>query len=251
MNRRSLFPLIIAVMAALIYFFVLHLAQTNLQKAQTLEDVFIANIDLPEGSQIKKGHITTTKIPLKYVQKDAYVASKGANIGDIENLVTKVSIAKGNQITKPALSSLSPEMGISLKVQPGNRAYILPVKSQVAKLIKPGDKVDILITFDAQLKSNNKEKMSVTILQNILVLGVGSNLGQGLDNAGKNKNKEEEQNSAAFSDSSTLSLSLSLEAAQYLALAEEEGEINVVVRAPGDMNEIKVPISSFSRLFVN
>ena len=249
MNRRSLFPLVIAVMAALIYFFVLNLAQGNLAKSQKMEKVAVAGLDLPEGTQVKRAHIRTADIPLAYIQKDAYVLSKGANLSDIENLVTKVSIAKGNQITKPSLSSLSPEMGISLKVQPGNRAYILEVNNQVAKMIKPGDKVDILITFDAQLKNSNKEKMSVTILQNILVLGVGSNLGQGLDTASKNKNKEEEQNSAAFSDMSTLSLSLGLEAAQYLALAEEEGEITVVVRAPGDMNETSVPITSFSSLF--
>lgn len=249
MNKRSLFPLVIAVMAALIYFFVLNLAQGNLAKSQKMETVAVAGLDLPEGTQLKRSHIRTAEIPLAYIQKDAYVLSKGANLSDIENLVTKVSIAKGNQITKPSLSSLSPEMGISLKVQPGNRAYILEVNSQVAKMIKPGDKVDILITFDAQLKNSNKEKMSVTILQNILVLGVGSNLGQGLDSAGKNKNKEDEQNNAAFSDMSTLSLSLGLEAAQYLALAEEEGEITVVVRAPGDMNENSVPITSFSSLF--
>lgn len=249
MNKRSLFPLVIAVMAALIYFFVLNLAQSNLAKSQKLEEVFVAKIDLPEGTQIKKDYITHVPIPLSYVQKDAFVSTKGAAVGDIENLVTRVSIPKGNQITKPALSSLSPEMGISLKVQPGNRAYILEVNNQVAKMIKPGDKVDILITFDAQLKTNNKEKMSVTILQNILVLGVGSNLGQGLDKAAKAKNKEDEENSAAFSDTSTLSLSLGLEAAQYLALAQEEGEITVVVRAPGDMNETSVPITSFSSLF--
>ena len=249
MNRRSLFPLVIAVMAALIYFFVLNLAQGNLAKSQKMETVAVAGLDLPEGTQLKRTHIRTAEIPLSYIQKDAYVLSKGANLSDIENLVTRVSIAKGNQITKPSLSSLSPEMGISLKVQPGNRAYILEVKNQVAKMIKPGDKVDILITFDAQLKNSNKEKMSVTILQNILVLGVGSNLGQGLDSAAKNKNKEDEQNSAAFSDMSTLSLSLGLEAPQYLALAEEEGEITVVVRAPGDMNENSVPITSFSSLF--
>jgi Flp pilus assembly protein CpaB len=249
MNKRSLFPLVIAAMAGLIYFFVLHLATENLRKAKHMEKVVIARVDLPEGTQIRSEHLAKMDVPSLYIQKDAYVIDKGASLSDIENLVTKVSIAKGNQITKPSISSLSPEMGISLKVQPGNRAYILEVNNQVAKMIKPGDKVDILITFDAQLKTNSKEKMSVTILQNVLVLGVGSNLGQGLDKAAKAKNKEDEQNSAAFSDTSALSLSLNLEAAQYLALAQEEGEITVVIRAPGDISETSVPITSFSSLF--
>ena len=104
MNKRSLFPLVIAVMAALIYFFVLNLAQGNLAKAQKMETVAVAGLDLPEGTQLKRAHIRTAEIPLSYIQKDAYVLSKGANLSDIENLVTRVSIAKGNQITKPSLA---------------------------------------------------------------------------------------------------------------------------------------------------
>ncbi len=247
MNKRSLFPLVIAAMAALIYFFVLNLAQDNLTKSTKMEDVVVAKVDLKEGTQIKKEQLATVKMPLSYIQKDAFVSI--ADISNIENLVARIEIPKGNQLTQNAIVPLSPEMGISLKVQPGNRAYILEVSNQVAKMIKPGDKVDILITFDAQMKNSNKEKMAVTILQNILVLGVGSNLGQGLDKAAKAKNEKDEQNNAAFSDMSTLSLSLGLEAAQYLALAQEEGEIKVVIRAPADGNETSVPITSFSNLF--
>jgi len=246
MNRRSFFPVLIAVVAAVIYFLVLYLAKGNLTKAQTLERVAIAKVDLEENHPLEEKDITWADIPSIYVQKDAY---KGSSLKDIQNLVTKVAIGKGNQITKPSLTTLNPEMGISLKVRPGNRAYILPINNQIAKMIKPGDKVDVIIIFDANLKTNTKEKMAVTILQDVLVLGVGSNFGQGLDNAAKKQNKEDEQNSAAFSDTSVLTLALGLIESQYLSVAQEEGEINVVVRSRGDSTRGTVSPSRLSDIF--
>ena len=91
--------------------------------------------------------------------------------------------------------------------------------------------------------------MTATILQDIPVLGVGSNLGQGLDSASRAANAEREANNAAFSDRAVLSLSVSPPEAQYLALAQEEGVITVIVRSNGDTKVLPIEISSFSKLF--
>ena len=61
----------------------------------------------------------------------------------------------------------------------GYRGTTLPVGGDQALYLKKGDRVDVLVTFDAATKEA-KEKVTATILQNVLVLGVGSNLGQGL-----------------------------------------------------------------------
>jgi Flp pilus assembly protein CpaB len=250
MNKKNIvLPLVVAVGAALIYYLVLSMAQGKLRQSQSMETVAVAAVDLPEGKVVTKSSIKTADVPVAFIQKDAYIISRGANLSDIENLVTKVAIAKGNQITKPSLISLSPESGISLKVLPNYRAFILPVDNSISSLIKPGDKVDVLLTFDAMLKGGSKEKMTATILQNIPVLGVGSNLGQGMDSSAKANSTEREANNAAFSDRSVLSLSLSPIEAQYLALAQEEGEVTVIVRSTGDTKVYPIEISSFSKLF--
>ena len=236
MNKKSiLLPVVIAIAAAVIYYFVLYMAQGKIQETSKMEKVAVAAIDLPEGKIITRNNIREVDIPTAYIQKDAYVLSRGASISEIENLVTRVAIAKGNQITKPSINSLSPESGISIKVMPSYRAFILPVESNVSSLIKPGDKVDVLLTFDAMIKNGGKEKMTATILQNIPVLGVGGNLGQGMD--------------AAFSDRSVLSLSVTPPEAQYLAVAQEEGSITIIVRSNGDGKVLPIEISSFSKLF--
>ena len=250
MNKKNaLLPLMFAIAAAVIYFLILRMAQSSLQKASTSVTVAVAKVDIPEGKVINRGFITRKEIPSAYVQRNAFVLSKGDNINDIENLVTRVAIAKDDQITKTALTSLSPDAGISLKVSPNYRAFILDVSNNVSNLVKPGDKVDILLTFEASLKGGTKENMAATILQNITVLGVGSNLGQGLDSAGKAANAEKEANAAAFSDRSVLSLALTPLEAQYLALAKEEGEITIVVRSNGDTKMFPMAVSSFSKLF--
>ena len=247
MNKKNaLLPLMLALAAAVIYFLILNMAQSSLRKASTTVVVAVAKVDIPEGKVMQKSFITTKEIPSAYVQRNAFI---GDNIADIENLVTRIPIAKEEQITKTALASLSPDAGISLKVTPNYRAFILDVNNNVSNLVKPGDKVDILLTFEAALKGGTKENMAATILQNILVLGVGSNLGQGLDAAGKAANSEKEANAAAFSDRSVLSLALTPLEAQYLALAKEEGEITIVVRASGDSKMYPMAVSSFSKLF--
>lgn len=250
MNKKNvLVPFLIAFIAAAIYYAVLYMAQNKVNASQTMERVIVAGVDIPEGRIITKANLKEAMIPQAFVQKDAYVISQGANMGDIENLVTRVAIGKGNQVTKPSVMSLSPESGISLKVMPNYRAFILGVDNSVSNLIKPGDKVDVLLTFDALLKGGAKEKMTATILQDIQVLGVGSNLGQGMDSAQRANAAEKEANAAAFSDRSVLSLSLSPIEAQYLALAKEEGEITIIVRATGDTKVFPIEISSFSKLF--
>jgi len=250
MNKKNaLLPLIFAIIAAVIYFMILNMAQSSLHKASNAVTVAVASRDIPEGMVMKKHFVAVKEIPSAYVQRGAFVLSKGDNVADIENLVTRVAISKDDQITKSALTSLSAEAGISLKVDPNFRAFILEVDNSVSSLIKPGDRVDILLSFEAPSKSGAKENRVATILQKLKVLGVGSNLGQGLDASGKAANSEREANAAAFSDRAVLSLAVNPKQAQYLALAKEQGEITVVVRSSGDEKTPQLEVASFSRLF--
>lgn len=247
MNKKSvMMPFFIAIIAALIYYFVLYMAQSRISKTQAMEPVLVAQIDIREGRQINKSYIRVVDIPVAFIQKDAY---RGNDLANIENLVTRIDIARGNQIIKPALMSLSPESGISLRVLPNYRAFILEVNNNISALIKPNDKVDVLLTFDALLKGGSKEKMTATILQDIQVLGVGSNLGQGMDQAARERANQRQADASAFNDRSTLSLALSPIEAQYLALAREEGEVTIIVRSTGDTKVFPIEISSFSKLF--
>jgi Flp pilus assembly protein CpaB len=116
------------------------------------------------------------------------------------------------------------------------------------RLIKPGDRVDVLVTFDAVMGDNRKEKVTVTMLQNVLVLGVGTNLGQGMSSIQAKAKDSQVSADQAFSDKGIMSLALNPEEAQYLSLCNVQGSVSVVVRGLGDVELHPMEIASFKRL---
>ena len=129
------------------------------------------------------------------------------------------------------------------------RGYIISVPVATASMIKPDDNVDVLLTFEATMKTGTRQTVAVTLLQNVKVLGVGADLGQGLDARTANAMKNKDEEAAAYSDNSTLSLALSPRDAQYLALAQKEGEVSVILRSHGDVNNYIMEIATFEKLF--
>ncbi|MBI4051229.1 MAG: Flp pilus assembly protein CpaB, partial [Elusimicrobia bacterium] len=226
---------------------------TSREKALTSSSdpvrVIVARQDIPPRTVLRKDLVEEVSIPRKFMQQDAYEVRSMADINRVSNLVTQVRVPKGNQITESALMSLSPEAGLSVKVPPGYRGAVLSVDNEFLHLVKPGDRVDILVTFDALMADNRKEKVTATILQNVLVLGVGTNLGQGMTSEQAKAKKGTEQSLEAFSEKGVLSLALNPNEAQYLALATKQGEPTVVVRGLGDVEMHPMEMASFRKLF--
>ncbi|WP_428898239.1 pilus assembly protein CpaB [Parelusimicrobium proximum] len=252
MNKKGLLlPLVVALVATLIYVMVLSSASKSAADGAELVRVIIATRDLPEKRVIQRADLGFTSIPRQYLQKDAVTYTNEGDYKRVTNFVTKIPIKKGNQISREALGSLSANIGLGAKVMPQWRGYILrDVPLSVSALIKPEDRIDILLTFDAVMKDTGKtEKITFTLLQYVLVLGVGSDLGQGISAAQSAANSARDAESSAFSDSSSISLALDPRDAQYLALAEQEGDITLVVRNAADANQPSLDISSISKLF--
>jgi Flp pilus assembly protein CpaB len=167
----------------------------------------------------------------------------------IVNLVTRTRIPKGNQISQSSLIALSPESGLSVKIPPGYRGAILPIDNEMKLLIKPGDRVDVMVTFDALMNDGRKEKVTATILQNVLIIAVGSNLGQGMNAKQFKTLGAAEEKTAAFSEKASVSLALNPNEAQYLALAMKQGDTTVIMRGLGDMEMHPMEMASFRKLF--
>ena len=251
MKRGIFLPLIVAVLAAIVYAMIVSNAEKKLNASKNIKQVFVPIRDIKEREVIKRDFIRPVPVPAAYLQKDAFTYTTDADFKQIENAVARVQIPKGNQISKYAITSLSPEAGLSSKIPVQMRGYIINVPLTTASMIKPDDNVDVLLTMDARMKNGTQQKVAMTLLQNIKVLGVGSNLGQGLDLKAANAMKNKEEDEAAFSDSSALSLSLSPRDAQYLALAQEEGTVSVVLRSHGDVTNFILEVATFDRLFNN
>jgi len=248
-KKGVLIPLVLAVGAAVVYLMVLTSREKQLSHSYENATLLVSRVDLPERTLLKEDLVATKAVPRKFMSQDAIEIKVPSDIKQIANLVTRVRVPKGNQITKSALTSLSPTSGLSVKIPPGYRGAVVPIDSNLLKLIKPGDRIDILVTFDALMADNRKEKVTATILQNVLVLGVGSNLGQGLTAQQFGDKAKEEKKNAAFAEKGILSVALNPNEAQYLALAMKQGEITVVVRGLGDIEMHPMEMASFRKLF--
>ena len=249
MRKGIMLPFLLALIAAGIYMMLVHGAEKKLNEAKSMKTVLVTLRDIKEREVIRGEFLKPVKIPAAYVQKDAFTYSNSSDLTKVENAIARVQIPKGNQISKYAVTSLSPEAGLSSKIPVQMRGFVMTVDNNVASMIKPDDNVDILLTFEAMMKNGARERVTITLLQTIKVLGVGSNLGQGMDAKTAAALKNQEEDAAAYTDTSALSLALSPRDAQYLALAKEEGNLSVVLRSPGDMNMYQMEIATFGKLF--
>ena len=250
MKKGFLFPLLLAILAAIVYSMIVSRAEKKLNNAKNVKYVFVPTRDIKEREVIKRDFVKTVPVPAAYLQKDAFTYTTDADFKAIENAVARIQIPKGNQISKYAITSLSPEAGLSSKIPVQMRGFVInDIPVATASLIKPDDNVDILLTFQATMKNGSQQNVTVTLLQNIKVLGVGADLGQGLDAKTASALKSKDEDAAAFSDSTALALALSPRDAQYLALARKEGDISVILRSHGDVTNYLMEIATFEKLF--
>ena len=125
---------------------------------------------------------------------------------------------------KPA-ARYTPEV----RVLPGYRGVSLPVPASQALFLGRGERVDMLVSFDALTGTDTREKVTATILQNVIVTGV--------------------QKSAGAGEPGVVQLLCNPNEAQYAALSLAQGSsITLIRRAPGDTEMRPMEIASFRRL---
>jgi Flp pilus assembly protein CpaB len=94
--------------------------------------------------------------------------------------------------------------------------------------VRPGDRVDVLVIFDASTRGAIV-KHAATLLQNVTVLGTA-------------RSHKSDGKGVAY-------LMLNPLEAQYAALAPRQGEIDIVLRKPGDKEIHPMEMSDFRKLF--
>src|SRR5215472_754997 len=101
-------------------------------------------------------------------------------------------------------------------VQPGMRAVTIHAEGKATSLVRPGDRVDVLGTFQQPGSADNRT--AVVLMQNVLVLGTSGD-------PSRNKGSEGDD----------LALSLTLQQAQIIRVASDKGKLSVALRSPDDV----------------
>ncbi len=174
MNTRAFtLALVIAVVAMLLVHTYIKDQKSSLIKKFGKEvSVLVAKVDINELDLIDDSKVQTKTVP-------SFFKAPGAlkSVKDIENTVATVPILKGEQITTPRITYPGAKTGLSRQVSIGKRAMAIKVQEELAvsKLIKPGDRVDVLAAIDYSGGQKDLQKTK-TILQDVLVLSTGKSM---------------------------------------------------------------------------
>ena len=225
----------------------------NAVEIKTVEDkgvyVLVADERISIGTTLTKGKLRWQKWPADALET-IFLTSEKRNTTLMQKLIgtiTRQSIAEGTPITDDMVFSRGKAGFLSGIIEKGFRAASIKVdlESGVGGFVLPGDRVDILVTFDARQltqglsRSNSRNydeggnengvlsdigpaKYSTeTILQGIRVLGIDQQL-------------KEVKGESSVAKSTTLEVSP--KQAEILAVARTMGELSLTLRSKENDN---------------
>lgn len=232
MNRQTLVALLLAAVAALLVYYYLSEKEAAVKADVTPLKVLVAKKPIGRGAALTSDRILVDEIPGAYIMPGAIASPSREGLlaqwKAYQGQFAVVPIAKGEQILPNKLSKILP--GFAGVVPEGLRIIALGFDpaAAVGGHVKPGNRVDLIGTFEHQFRSE-KRVTTVLLAQNILVTSVGEQTTADAPKTG-------ESAGGAAGGGLTISLAVRPEDALRLSLAEQEGSLKIALRAVGDEN---------------
>ena len=172
MNKNETLTLWISVGAA---FFAVMLIYSYTQKKQAeltqnfgaLTSVVVATETINDMQTLQENMLELKEVPESFTQP-----GYAKRIEEVVGLVALAPILEGEQVLTNKVIKPGPETGLSLQVSPGKRALSIPTDEirGVARLIKPGDRVDIIAALDKSSKAGfSQQRYIKTFLQDVVI----------------------------------------------------------------------------------
>lgn len=217
MDKKRLFLVVgVAVLLALlasvgVYKFLSERSRVAEQARLETVGIVVAVVDIPMGSTINPNMVAVSAWPRSLYPKDSFADPKA-----LSGRVARRDFQRGEPIVQSKLVPTEKGSGLmSLRVPSGLRAFSVRVNEVVGVggFIVPDVKVDVVVTTGDPVRAN--QQVSKIVLENILVLAAGQTIEQ-------KENKPITVN--------TVTLALTPEEAEKLALASNEGKIQLALR---------------------
>lgn len=195
--------------------------------------VLIATQAVAVGATIDESMMKMEAVPEKYVQPNA-INSPSVAAGKR----ALAAISPGEQIMSSKLTLAVKDTSLAMRTPQGKRAITItvPPLSAVGGKIRPGDYIDLIGTFPYNAQVDGKtvtEMVSVTLFQNVLVLGVDS---------GASMAAERGKAPAPSSGDLVIMLALSPRETALLSFAlEQKASLRLVLRPPLETSIEPVP----------
>lgn len=223
-TKLLLISLLSGLLAAfLIYFFINEKEKFILKKIEPVKVVVAAKY-IPAWSEITEEMLDFADMPRNWVT-DAHILNP-------KKAIKKVAVApfiKGEPLLINKITERGEELNTAIPL--GLRAVSIGVDdiTGVSYMIKPGDYVDLLLTYE---DVREKKICTATLLQAVKVIAIGNNF--------KIQEKENIY--------STVTFAVTPEEAEIITFAREKGKISLALRPIGDKTVEKIRQVSFADL---
>lgn len=207
MNSRAFTTsLILAIVAVFMIYSYIDSRETELiSEYGNSTPVVVAREDIKELEIIDDRKVYLENIPAKFQMPGHF-----KRVEDLYNTIAAVPIRKGEQITVPRVTYPGAQSGLSRQISIGKRALSIQISEDkaVSRLLKPGDRVDVLALVD--YAAGKKEKLKVkTVLQDVLVLSTGLYVTNSVPIVGmKNENEVRQMKLNTYTNYNTVTLEL-------------------------------------------
>lgn len=227
MNLRVVVPILLAICVALVGSFLTYRwvklqvrpAPGSAEQTAQVLSIAVAAVDLPWGKQLAR-----EDLKMEGYLRDSLPPGCFRKLEDLEGRVLVFPIKANEPVLESRLAPTSVNTGgIAAIVSPGKRAIAVKGDKVVglSGLIRPGNRVDVLVTLKGPGKQGQVTKV---VLQDIPVLATGQQLKEG----GKGET----------SPVDVYTLQVTPEEGEKLALADAQGKLQLALRNAMDTETV-------------
>lgn len=199
-------------------------------KREGMLEVLVASKAVTTGSLVTDANFKWQQWPKDSVFEGAVVREGNQKISDVTKGRLRRDMSPNEPLNLSFVSAAGKGNVLAASMEPGMRAVAIKVSAQsmVGGFISPGDRVDVIVTYQVKLKggmdseeaeSRVNRHASETVLENVRILAIDQMAKKDDDKAKVGR---------------TVTLEVNVKGAEKLSLASEMGDLSLALRALGD-----------------
>jgi pilus assembly protein CpaB len=248
MNRKALWVSVAAVLVGLLLLVVYQKQFERETSGGPKIRILFAVSDIAAGEPLQAAKLGFREIPEAYLE-DRHIRQSDMN--RVIGVQSSGAVRANQALLWTDLSTTSNgRRELSLLVRSGMRAVTVRADgtSSFSGLIRAGDRVDVFATMSRT--TGEGDRVTLPLLQNVLTLAAGRDLGGELQTAQQGAGAQPGNNGGqAGQNISMVTLSVTLEEAALLVFAQDRGRLSLVMRNPDDINVVEgLPETSMANL---
>jgi pilus assembly protein CpaB len=184
--------------------------------------VVMAKEDIPLGAELSENQVALRLLPESYLEERHILADDVPRILGVR--VSRELRANDSILWSDLAVASAHNRTLATILNPGMRAVAVPAdqRSTFGGLLRPGDRVDALMTLERQ---ESGEGVTIPLLQSLLVLATGDDVG------GSHLERREGRGDLR----TTVTIEATPQQAQVLTHAMSRGSISLALRNPDDV----------------